>query len=328
MANSVSIAVGIYYILSTNIEFGWIVVLPPTLLRSAKLVGAIHRTANADVIVSLPTIYPELIEDADLLDDLSRLRYVAYTGGPCPSHVGDEIASRTRLVSLRGASETGPIPTELTDAEDWEYIKFSSILPHQLEHFLADLYELVIVRDDKGDVIDSSNTNEINPEPIFCNLPQLKEYHTRDLFSRHPANADLWRFRDRKDDLVAFSSPASQEPRLMFPIPMESAVMAHPEIKAALVISNGKPRPILLIEPSEKFVELEHKSQAQKLVLQVVLPILDDVNQNYPPFSQIDQDNIVVMPPGESMPTTTKGYVSRKLTTERYKAMIYPLFAK
>ena len=113
----------------------------------------------------------------------------------------------------------------------------------------------------------------------------------------------------------------------MFPVPIENEIMAHPEIKAALVIGNGKPHPILLIEPSEKFTKLEHQSQAQKLVRHVVLPILDEVNQTYPPYGRIDREMILVIPSGESMPTNTKGYISRKLTTERYEAMVTPLFA-
>ena len=50
----------------------------------------------------------------------------------------------------------------------------------------------------------------------------------------------------------------------MFPIPIESAIMAHPQVKAALVLGNEKHRPILLVELSVEFAELEHKSQAQE----------------------------------------------------------------
>ena len=327
VANPISISVGIYYILSVNIGFGWISVLPPPLPPTAELVGTVHRTANAHVIISLPKFYPELIKNAKFLNDLGRLHYIAYTGAPCPSHVGDRIVSETRLVSLLGATELGPIPTELTDAEDWEYTKFSPVLPHRLEHVHADLYELVIVRDGHGGGMESIDTNEMNPEPVFCALPHLNEYRTRDLYSKHPAKTDLWRFRGREDDLVALSSPTSEEPRLMFPVPIESAMMAHPEIKAALVLGHGKPRPVLLVEPSEEFADLEDQSQAQNLVQHVILPILDEINPNYPPYGQIDREMIVVLPSGESMPTNTKGYVSRKLTTEKYGATVSPLFA-
>jgi acyl-CoA synthetase (AMP-forming)/AMP-acid ligase II len=165
------------------------------------------------------------------------------------------------------------------------------------------------------------------PEPVFYSLPQLNEYHTRDLFSKHPAKADLWRFQGRKDDLIALLPPTSKEPRLMLPVAIESAIMAHPDIKAALVLGNGEPRPILLIEPSEKFSELEHESRAQKLVQQAVMPILDEVNQTYPPYARIDRDTIVVMRTRESMLMNTKGYISRKLTTERFEAEISALVA-
>ena len=325
LAGPISTAAGIFYGLLIAIEFGWITVLLPPIPPTAELVGTIHKTANAHVVLSQPIIYPELIKNAEFLNDLSRLHYLAYTGAPCLSHVGDRIASKTRLVSLLGATEMGPIPTELADAEDWEYTKFAPVLPHRLEHVHADLYELVIVRDGEGD--DNEGKYRMNPEPVFCTLPHLSEYRTRDLYSKHPAKVGLWRFRGRKDDLIALSSTTSQEPRLMFPVPMESAIMVHPEIKAAIVLGNGKPHPILLIEPSEEFIELEHQSRAQKLVQRVVLPILEEVNKNYPSYVWIDRDKIVVLPSGESMPTNMKGYISRKLTTERYEALVSPLYA-
>lgn len=87
-----------------------------------------------------------------------------------------------------GTAETGPIPTEVTDTDDWGYSRFSSVLPHRLEHVFEGLYELVIVREGDGvGTGGSTNVGVISAEPVFCYLPELTEYHTKDLFSKQPS---------------------------------------------------------------------------------------------------------------------------------------------
>ncbi|KAL8941350.1 MAG: hypothetical protein Q9216_002289 [Gyalolechia sp. 2 TL-2023] len=326
LAIPISIAAGIFTMLSINVEFGWIVVLAPTVRPTAKLFDRIHQDANVQVAASLPTVYPDLTANADYLDNLSHLRYVAYTGGPCPSHLGARIASKTRLVTLLGSSETGPIPTEATDPEDWEYTKFSAVIPHRLTNVLADLHELEIVREGELDS-GCSSTTEMNPEPVFSTLPGLTVYGTKDLYSKHPIKADLWRFRGRKDDLITLSPSTSSEPSHMFPVPMEEAINCRPEIKSALIMGNGKPRPALLAEPNEQWTEEEQSIRAQKLVQDVIWPVVAEVNLDYPSHTRLDRGMVKVLAPGESMPTTSKGYVSRKLANQKYQALLDSLYA-
>lgn len=93
-------------------------------------------------------------------------------------------AAKTRLTTLLGSSETGPIPTEVTDAEDWEYTEFSDLLPHRLNPVLDNLHELVIVRkaSEEGKHLSTGKALR-NSQPVFCAFPNLNEYRTKDLYS-------------------------------------------------------------------------------------------------------------------------------------------------
>lgn len=310
-----SLGVGVFCMLSTNIYFDWTIVLPPPLTLTAELLDSIHEHANVQVSASLPTIYPDLATNNAYLKNLSRLQYVAYTGGPCPSEVGQTIASETTLTTLLGSSETGPIPTDVTDAEDWEYTKFSSSLPHRLKHIYGDLYELVIIREEAS----SWNTDTQNMQPVFCTFPNLAEFRTKDLYSKHPAKDNVWLYRGRRDDLIELLGSSSSSPELMFPIPIEKKVASHPAIKFALVYGTGRSQPALLVEPCEPFPDSEYASRSKQLIEDVVWPRVREANQGYHAHSRILQDMIQVTKPGKPMSLTTKQYLSRKKTTELYQ---------
>ena len=232
MTFPISLAVGVFCMLSVNVQYEWIVVLPPPLPSTAKLLDTVHRHADVQVLASLPRVYPDLANNAHYLENLRRLQYVAYSGGPCQPGAGSKIASKTRLVTLLGSSETGPILTEALSAEDWEYTKFSAAVPHRLEHAIDEFYELVILRE--GDEAVRSS------QPVFCTCPELSEYRTKDLYSQHPVKAGLWRWRGRKDDMITLTSPSRPQPTSMLPVPMEDAVTASPGVKSSLVLGSGR----------------------------------------------------------------------------------------
>ncbi|KAI4106268.1 MAG: hypothetical protein L6R37_002250 [Teloschistes peruensis] len=311
LAVPLSIAAGIFCMLPLNIHYGWIVVLPPPIPITAELLDGVHRHANVQVSAALPKVYPDLVKHAQYLHNLSTLRYVAYSGAPYPLEAGTAMASRVHLVSLLGSSETGPIPTELTDAEDWEYTKFAKSLPHRLDHVCDDLHELVLTRGLESTCSYDENSNECSAlgrrssQPVFCTFPDLVEYRTKDLYSKHNSKADLWRFRGRKDDLITLSSVSPHELRRMFPKVLEDAVNAHPAIKAGVVVGNDKPRPALLVEPQETCSAEERQDYTQRLVDDVIWPILMKVNPDYPEFCHITRSMIFFTAPGRPIPRTT-----------------------
>lgn len=163
-------------------------------------------------------------------------------------------------------------------------------------------------------------------QPIFCTFPELVEYGTKDLYSKHPSKESVWLYRGRRDDLIELSGTSTSNPRLMFPVPMERAVASHPEIKFALVCGTGQARPALLVEPIEPCIDSEHESRTVKLLEDVVWPRVQEANKGYPPFNHVLRNMIQVTKPGRPMSITTKGYLSRKVTTQLYKADMDSLY--
>ena len=90
------------------------------------------------------------------------------------------------------------------------------------------------------------STMTVKAQLIFQNFPHLSEWETKDLFSKHPTGNDLWRFRDRKDDIVVLSNARNIIPNLM-----EEPLAAHQKVKAALLGGSGKSHTFLLIEVTE-----------------------------------------------------------------------------
>ena len=131
-------------------------------------------------------------------------------------------AAKVRLTTNLGSTETGPVPTERTDAEDGAYAKFSPSLSHKSELVSEDLYDLVIVREDNN-----SSTGKDVPKPLqaaFRTLPESAEYRTRDFDSKHPSkDNNLWLYRGRRDDLIERSDEFASSPRMVFPVPMDGS---------------------------------------------------------------------------------------------------------
>lgn len=107
---------------------------------------------------------------------------------------------------------------------------------------------------------------------------------------------------------------------------MEKAFTSQPGIRSALVLGNGKDRPALLAEASEQCTEVEQTPRAWKQVEDVLWPMLSELNLEYPPHSRVERYMIIVLGPGKSLPMNSKGYVPRKLTTQRYEALLNQLY--
>ena len=119
-----------------------------------------------------------------------------------PSAAGNKIATRTHLLTAFGCTEAGVYALELPEAENWHYIKLSPAMGYEMRHSAEDLHELYFVRHLKlADI-----------QPIFATFPNISEYPTKDLFSKHPTKDDLWLCRGRADDIIAYSTGEKMNP--------------------------------------------------------------------------------------------------------------------
>ena len=69
-------------------------------------------------------------------------------------------------------------------------------------HKFNDLHKAIVVR----------NSESEEEQPIFRGFPDLRESSSGDLFSPHAANAELWQYPGRSDDLQVFRSGEKYNP--------------------------------------------------------------------------------------------------------------------
>ncbi len=185
IAAPISIAAGLYQLLGYNLVYDYtdytVVLPPPWMVMTPTILDQIHMYGDVQVSIVPPKYFREMAQNSSWLENLSRLRYLGYLGAPCPSHMGATLAAKTRVTTLDGTTESGMYPNELTEAEDWEYISFNSLLPYEMRPVCQDLYEIVIARREDDDAF----------QEVFKVYPELPEWRVQDLFSKHPNKANV-----------------------------------------------------------------------------------------------------------------------------------------
>ena len=170
-------------------------------------------------------------------------------------------------------------------------------------------FELVVVRDPKLDLI----------QPIFVTFPELQEWPTRDLFSKHPTKPNHWLYEGRTDDIVVFSNGEKLNPQSI-----EQTVSQSPNVAAALVAGEGKFQPCLLIEPQNPTSSL----QEQAALLEKIWPTIQQVNHETVAHGRIDKRFVTFTAPERPLLRAAKGSVQRKLSLQLYAKELEGLYEK
>ena len=201
---------------------------------------------------------------AEEKDTSGRNGAVTNGSGP-PEHLNGHTNGNGTMTTSR--KESNPL-----SSKTWNHVRFHPSIGAQMRHFVDDMYELVIVRnnadqENHDSLPDHVDINEAHPDyhlvptlnspflktkkpsplplqPAFAFFPHASEYHTRDLWSRHPMKPGLWLLRARIDDLFTLGTG-----RMINPIPYEQQILAsNPLINGALLFGKGKSQPGLLVE--------------------------------------------------------------------------------
>ena len=102
------------------------------------------------------------------------------------------------------------------------------------------------------------------------------------------------------------------------PIPLELALVKHPKIAGAMVVGEGKPQPAVLLELSEPGYGLDR-------LIYEVWPVLEAANATVQAYARVSRSKVAVLPPG-GLVRAPKGTVVRKLTDEKWNAVIGQLY--
>ncbi|KUJ10780.1 uncharacterized protein LY89DRAFT_739770 [Mollisia scopiformis] len=148
---------------------------------------------------------------------------------------------------------------------------------------------------------------------IWCqmlNSPEITEWRSKDLFSKHPTK-DLWKYQGRADDtFVMATSPTCN------PLGMEAVMVTHPRIITALLAGHGCEKTAWLLEVHDPPV---HEGEKTKLVDEL-WPYVEKANEVAQSHMRVeDKQAIVFNQKGKSFPRAGKGSVQRKLALAAYE---------
>lgn len=275
----------------------------------ALTVARALNNANASSLLVIPSILEELSKDQALSDALRNVSNVIYSGGVMPKQAGEKLKNKTHLISYIGSTEFAIFPHWIIeDPDDWEYVAIDPCYNVNFYQHADDLYEAVVVRSKECEMY----------QPVWHVFPDLQEYHTRDLYSRHSTKSGLWRYRGRMDDIIVFVNGEKLDP-----IAIEDHVCSHVAVNSAIVAGDGRFHAALLVEPTESL----HTAKEKAHLLESIWPLIEKANENSPAHGKISKAYILFTSPGKPMLRAGKGTVQRRLTLTAYFDEIDALYA-
>ncbi|KAL4891425.1 NRPS-like enzyme [Aspergillus ambiguus] len=270
-----------------------------TVPSAEGLVEGLKQTP-ADIAFIVPSLIEELANSPELLNFCAEtLDAIMYCGGDLPQPLGDNVASRVRLLNQVGATELGFLPQIIPDS--------SYDLGAEFRHATDSQYELWVVREPSRE----------GHQPTFS-LPgftHLSEYGSRDLYVRHPDHARqfMWRWVARRDDILVFVNGEKTNP-----VTMEQHILSrNPCINAALVVGAQRFQAALLVEP---------KGTASDDLLESIWPSIEEANKDCPAHARVFKTHVLFTNPDKPMVRAGKGTVQRAATCQLYKPKIDALY--
>ncbi|KAL8828602.1 MAG: hypothetical protein Q9170_006531 [Blastenia crenularia] len=246
--------------------------------------------ANISCMIVPPSILEDIGKDPELSHALRNVPNVISSGGALPKETGEKLKYITYLSTYIGSTEITMIPHWTNeDPYDWQYLAIDPCSGIQFYPQADDLYEAVVVRR-----IDLEKY-----QPVWHVFPDLQEYHTRDLYSRHPTKPGLWMYRGRKDDIIVFVNGEKFNP-VSF------------EDQAAL-----------LVEPKDSL----HTTAEKAYMLEQIWPLIEKANDESPTHCRISKSHVLFTKAEKPISRASKGTVQRRMTLSAYADEIDALYA-
>ncbi|TVY45835.1 Non-canonical non-ribosomal peptide synthetase [Lachnellula subtilissima] len=278
---------------------------PPNVFPTPDMACSIISLDFCQAAAMPPVLLQGMARSEKHLDALRRLDHVSWIGGAFSSStIADKIRSYVTLIGGYGSTESGGLPLDFIDQSDYEWMSFSPIVGARFDPYAEDLYEFVIEKDDRI----------LPAQFVFLNWPELSEWHTRDLFSKHPTKEGLWKFQGRADDMFSMLNGAKYNP-----LAMETIVAAHPQVMTALLVGEARERTIWLLEVYNP----PQNDQEKRKLVDEIWPTVEEANGIAQLPSRVTSKNAVVFSQkGKPFPRAGKGSVQRKLAIRAYQEEI------
>lgn len=243
----------------------------------------------------------------------SKLQHLFYTGGSLPTAAADILTQSIPVFPCLGSSEAAGLPLVYPQGGSG-FDVCTYVQPHpaaniEFRHRYGDSYEMVIIR--------SRETEDY--QPVFAQFPDLGEFETRDLFTRHTSRPDAYKHQGRVDDIIVFINGEKTNP-----VTFEQEVGRHPEVRSALVAGSQRFEACLLLELLDSSVK---SAEEQKKIIERIWPVIKEANQQCPSHARVSKDRILFIDPARPMLRAGKGTVQRQGTLSLYENQIDELYA-
>ncbi|KAH7347005.1 hypothetical protein BKA66DRAFT_614447 [Pyrenochaeta sp. MPI-SDFR-AT-0127] len=286
------------------------VVIGPPYPATADIFNDMLEYADIDAASGLPSMLEETARRPDILAKLNKLKFFGYVGGSISQEAGDAISQHTTLYTLMGSTETNTIVQHRTDREDWSYIcinpKFNGIEMRPV----ADLFELVYVRDPAY----------ADYQGIFKAYPQIQEFPMQDLYSPHPSKPHHWKHTSRKDDIIVFRNGWKFNPTVH-----EGTIASHPKVQYAIVVGTGRDKPAIIIELLPEYCTED--PLVLRNLLDSIWPQVIRANNVVETYSQVERRYAIFAKKDKPFAISLNGAVQRKATVRLYAKEIDELYA-
>lgn len=297
-----------YTILPTFSKAASVVMGPPFTPPSGFLLSEILKKRPLRAIYIPPFILEQWASDQAALKLAEDLDFVLFGGGPLAPDIGHKLSHVTDVCQMYGSLELGQIQMLVPLPGQWEYLEPNPYEECDMQLVDDCVYEMVLHQEPKFRTRRS----------LSHNFPDIKTYRTRDLFVPHESKPGLWRFHSRVDDMIVLSSSHK-----LRPLEMETILQGDESISAALITGNGRPEPLLILEPTQTARE---KLVRKDEFIDRVWPSIAKANSIAPTYARIRRSRVILGLPELPFIRTPKGTISRKATEEVYSKEIAKAF--
>ncbi|KAJ5945718.1 NRPS-like enzyme [Penicillium verhagenii] len=288
-----------------NIPF----VASPDRPLSVELLITILRVAKPTATILPPSILEDMSQSEEALDCLSTLEFVCFGGAPLSPEIGNKLLQYTGLRTVIGSSEMGIINSFVPQGEgNWGYFEWNPAYKIDMQPIGDGSYELVIPRTEHSRLMHG----------IFHTFPTLKEYRSKDLFTKHESNDLLWRYHGRLDDVIVLSNGEK-----LNPVTLEKMIENDPSVHRALLIGQGRFQSALLIEPEYACDQVYDEKQ----LIDSIWPQVEKANEMVPNYGRVMKNMIRLSSRGKPFKVTPKGTTQRHAVNKDYAQEIDELYA-
>ncbi|KAJ5897984.1 hypothetical protein N7504_008272 [Penicillium tannophilum] len=276
---------------------------------SVDLLVTVLQEAKPTATILPPSILEDMSQSEEALECLRTLDFVCFGGAPLAPEIGKKLSQYTELRTVIGSSEMGIINSLVPFGEgNWGYFEWNPAYNIDMQHIGDGLYELVIPRTQHSRLIHG----------VFHTFPTLKEYRSKDLFTKHASNDLLWKYHGRLDDVIVLNNGEK-----LNPVTLEKMIEDHPSVHRALLIGQGRFQSALLIEPTQgaKLIDDEKK------FIELIWPQVEKANEMVPNYGRVMKNMIRLSSPEKPFRLTSKGTTQRHTVNKDYAQEIDDLYA-